>query len=152
MTRYYADIPVGEPQELGTVSVTKSEIIEFGQRYDPQPFHVDPAAAAASPFGEVIASGWHTAAVCMRVLVDEFLSETAALGALGVDELRWPTPFRAGDELVVTSEVLEKRVSESDPSRGILRAKLEGVNQADETVIHWIGIVLVARRDEAIDA
>lgn len=146
MTRYYEDIPVGDPRRLGTVSVSEAEIIEFAEQYDPQPFHVDPDAAAASPFGEVIASGWHTAALCMRVLVEEFLQDTAALGALGVDELRWPTPFRPGDELVVTSEVLDKRVSDSDPSRGIMRAKLEGVNQDDDTVIEWVGIVLVGRR------
>jgi len=143
--RYYEDIEVGDPRRLGSVTVTREEIIRFGQRYDPQPFHVDPAAAAESPFGDVIASGWHTAAMCMRVLVDAFLAETAALGALGVDELRWPTPVRPGDTLTVESEVLEKRPSESDPDRGVVRSALSAENQDGETVIRWEAVVLVAR-------
>lgn len=148
MTRYYEDIMVGEPVTLGEVSVTEEEIIEFGKRYDPQPFHVDPDAAAQSPFGGVVASGWQTAALCMRVLVDEYLQETAAMGALGLDELRWETPLRPGDTLTVRSEILEKRVSETDPGRGVVRSELTAENQSGAEVIRWIAVVLVARREQ----
>ncbi|MFB6103782.1 MAG: MaoC family dehydratase [Halobacteriaceae archaeon] len=143
--RYFEDITVGDPGHLGTVTVSREEIIRFGERYDPQPFHVDPEAAAETPFGDVIASGWHTASVCMRVLVEEYLAETAALGAVGVDELRWPTPVRPGDTLTVESAVLEKRPSDSDPNRGVVRSELTAENQDGEPVIRWVAIVLIAR-------
>lgn len=146
MTEYYEDVSVGSPVTLGEVSVTEQEIVAFAERYDPQPFHVDPDAAAESPFGAVVASGWHTAALCMRVLVEEYLNDTAALGAVGVDELRWPTPLRPGDTVTVTNEVLDKRVSESDQGRGVVRAKLTGDNQHGDRVIKWIAVVLIARR------
>lgn len=145
MTRYFEDVTVGTTRELGAVSVSQEEIVAFAERYDPQPFHVDPDAAAESPFGEVVASGWHTAALCMRVLVEEYLLDTAAQGALGLDELRWPTPVRPGDTLTVRNEVVGKRVSDSDPSRGVVRAKLTADNQQEEQVVKWIAVVLVGR-------
>lgn len=146
VTRYFEDVTVGTAHRLGEVTVSEAEIISFAERFDPQPFHVDPEAAASSPFGEVVASGWHTASLCMRVLVEEYLLETAAQGALGLDELRWPHPVRPGDTLTVTNEVIEKRESDSDPSRGVVRAKLTAENQDGERVLKWIAIVLIGRR------
>ncbi|MFB6186823.1 MAG: MaoC family dehydratase [Halobacteriaceae archaeon] len=144
---YFEDLNVGSKQTLGTVSVSKEEIISFAEKYDPQPFHIDEKAASDSPYGSVIASGWHTAALCMRILVDEFLSDIYAQGALGVDELRWPHPVRPGDTLTVKNEIVKKRPSESDSSRGIVHSKTTAVNQESKQVLSWIGLVLVRRRN-----
>ena len=145
--RYYEDIEVGETREFGEYHVTKEEIIEFAERYDPQPFHTDVEAAKDSAFGELVASGWHTAAMCMRMLADGPLEERATMGARGVDELRWKRPVRPGDTLSIRSEVLEKRVSESDPERGYVNSLLEGITQDGDVVISWIGLGMIARRN-----
>ncbi|NUC71490.1 MaoC family dehydratase [Haloterrigena sp. SYSU A558-1] len=144
--QYYEDIEVGETQEFGEYTVTKEEILEFAERYDPQPFHTDEEAAAESAFGELVASGWHTASICMRLLVDGSIRDQASMGARGVDELRWNRPVRPGDTLSVRTEVVDKRVSESDPERGYVDSRLEGINQHDEVVISWIGLGMVERR------
>ncbi|WP_254547405.1 MaoC family dehydratase [Halomarina pelagica] len=144
---YYEDIEVGDVTEHGSRTVTKAEIIEFATQYDPQSFHVDEEAAAESPYGGLIASGWHTASLCMRMLVDGVLGEQAGMGALGVDELRWYRPVRPGDTLSIETEVLEKRPSESDPSRGHVKSRVTGYNQDGEEVISWVGLGLVARRE-----
>ncbi|MFC6838496.1 MaoC family dehydratase [Halomarina ordinaria] len=145
--QYYEDIEVGDVTECGSRTVTKAEIIDFATQYDPQSFHVDEEAAADSPYGGLIASGWHTAALCMRQLVDGVLGEQAGMGALGVDELRWYRPVQPGDTISVTSEVLEKRPSESDASRGHVTSKLTGYNQDGDEVISWVGLGLVKRRE-----
>ncbi|WP_254524145.1 MaoC family dehydratase [Natrinema caseinilyticum] len=144
--RYYEDIEVGETREFGEYHVTKEEIIEFAERYDPQPFHVDEDAAAESAFGELVASGWHTASICMRMLVDGPIQERASMGARGVDELRWKQPVKPGDTLSIRTEVLDKRVSESDPRRGYVDSRLEGITQDGDVVISWIGLGMIARR------
>ncbi|WP_254532513.1 MaoC family dehydratase [Natrinema gelatinilyticum] len=145
--RYYEDIEVGETQEFGEYHVTKEEIIEFAERYDPQPFHVDEDAAAESAFGELVASGWHTASICMRMLVDGPIQDRASMGARGVDELRWKRPVKPGDTLSIRTEVLDKRVSESDPRRGYVDSRLEGITQNGDVVISWIGLGMIARRN-----
>ena len=99
--QYSEDIEVGDTMEFGEYHVTKEEIIDFAERYDPQVFHTDEAAAKDSAFGELVASGWHTASMCMRMLVDGPLQERAGMGARGVDELRWKRPVRPGDTLYI---------------------------------------------------
>jgi len=144
--RYYEDIEVGETREFGEYHVTKEEIIEFAEQYDPQPFHTDEEAAAESAFGGLVASGWHTAAMCMRMLADGPIQERAGMGARGVDELRWRTPVTPGDTLHLRTEIVDKRVSESDPRRGYVDSYMEGFTQDDEVVISWVGLGMVERR------
>ena len=145
--QYYEDIEVGDTHEFGEYHVTKDEILEFAERYDPQPFHTDEEAAAESAFGELVASGWHTASICMRLLVDGPLGEQAAMGARGIDELRWRKPVRPGDTLSIRTEVLDKYVSESDPRRGYVDSRLEGLNQDGDVVISWISLGMIERRN-----
>jgi len=145
--KYYEDIAVGDTEEFGEYHVTKEEIIEFASQYDPQPFHTDEEAAEESAFGELVASGWHTAAICMRLLVDNMMDERASMGARGVDELRWRQPVRPGDTLHLRTEVVDKRRSESDPGRGYVDNRMEGINQDGEVVISWVGLGMVAVRD-----
>jgi acyl dehydratase len=145
--RYYEDLEVGETAEFGEYQVTQAEIIEFAQQYDPQPFHTDPDAARESAFGELVASGWHTAAMCMRMLAEGPLTERASMGARGVDDLRWREPVRPGDTLHLRTEVLEKYVSESDPRRGYVDSRLEGRNQDGDVVISWIGLGMMEVRN-----
>ncbi|WP_049920778.1 MaoC family dehydratase [Halopiger djelfimassiliensis] len=145
--RYYEDIEIGETQEFGEYHVTKEEIVEFAEQYDPQPFHVDESAAADSAFGELVASGWHTAAICMRLLVTGPMQDRASMGARGVDELRWKRPVTPGDTLSIRTEVLDKRVSESDPRRGYVDERLEGRTGDGDVVLSWIGLGMIARRN-----
>ncbi|AXR77987.1 MaoC family dehydratase [Natrarchaeobaculum sulfurireducens] len=145
--QYYEDVEIGDTNEFGAYEVTGEEIVEFADQYDPQPFHTDEEAASESAFGELVASGWHTASICMRLLVEGALEEQAAMGARGVDELRWRRPVTPGDVLSVRTEVLDKRVSESDPRRGYVDTLLEGRNQNDAVVISWIGLGMIERRD-----
>jgi acyl dehydratase len=132
--RYFDDYVPGTTYDCGSVEVGEADIISFAKQFDPQPFHVDPEAAAAGPFGGLIASGWHTTALVMRQLVDHYLSAAASLGSPGVDELRWPHPVRPGDTLRVRATVVEARRSASKPDRGIMKTALEAVNQDGQTV------------------
>ena len=145
--RYFEDLEVGETHQFGEYHVTKEEVIEFAEQYDPQPFHTDEEAAEESAFGELVASGWHTAAMCMRMLADGPLQERAGMGARGVDELRWHRPVKPGDTLHLRTELLEKRISESDPRRGYVNSQMEGINQDGDVVISWIGLGMVEVRD-----
>ncbi|MFA9424862.1 MaoC family dehydratase [Natronorubrum sp. A-ect3] len=147
--QYYEDIEIGAVDEFGEYHVTKDELVEFAEQYDPQPFHVDEEAATDSAFGELIASGWHTASICMRLLVDGALNEQAGMGARGVDELRWKQPVTPGDTLSVRTEVVDKRVSESDPKRGYVDTRLEGLNQDGDVVISWLAHAMIERRNPA---
>ena len=144
--RYFEDFQVGDVFELGTTSVTEEEIIAFARQFDPQPFHVDPAQARASVFGGIIASGWHTASLLMRLLVDNFLRETLSLGSPGLDEVRWLQPLRPGDTLRARFTILECRASKSRTEMGILRSRSEVFNQRDELLMTVIGVHLVGRR------
>lgn len=146
MTLYFEDLAVDDEWTSDEYAVTEAEIIDFAAQYDPQWFHTDPdRAAEASPYGGLIASGWHTAAVSMRLLVDCMLGEAATMGAKGVDDLRWWQPVQPGDRLSVRATVADREVD--DDSRGTVRLRVETVNAADEVVFSMVGIVLFARRD-----
>jgi acyl dehydratase len=138
--RYFDDYVPGATHDCGSVAVSEAEIISFAKQFDPQPFHVDPETAARGPFGGLIASGWHTAVLVMRQLVDHYLSEEASLGSPGLDEMRWPYPVRPGDTLRVRATVLEARRSLSKPDRGIIKTVIEAVNQDGRTVIRATAI------------
>jgi acyl dehydratase len=137
--RWFEDYEAGEVVEFGEYPVTQEEIVEFARRYDPQPFHVDPEAAKDSAYGGLIASGWHTCAIMMRLLADGFVSEVASMGSPGLDELRWLAPVRPGDVLRSRIRVLETRRSSSKPDRGLVRLEQEAVNQRGEVVARWVG-------------
>ena len=132
---YFEDYQAGSVRELGSLVVDEAEVIAFAKRYDPQPFHTDPEAARHSAFGGLIASGWHTTAMVMRLLVDHYLSPTTSLGSPGVDELRWLRPVRPGDVLSVRATVLETKRSSTKPDRGLIRTQLEAINQQGEVVM-----------------
>ena len=131
----YEDLQVGSRDEVGSHTFTEEEIVAFAERFDPQPFHIDQAAAQASHFGGLVASGWHTCSVMMGMLVRNRLAGSTSLGSPGIDEIRWLKPVRTGDTLRMYNSVLDKRVSKSRPDRGIVTTLWEGVNQAGETVI-----------------
>jgi acyl dehydratase len=147
VTRYFEDYVPGLTVDCGSFTVSEPEIIAFAKEYDPQPFHTDPVAAAAGPFGGLIASGWHTTSLMMRLLVEHFVSPESGLGAAGVDEIRWPKPVRPGDVLHVTATVLEARRSSSKPDRGIIRSLAELTNQRGELVMKVTAINFVLARD-----
>ncbi|MTD52751.1 MaoC family dehydratase [Amycolatopsis pithecellobii] len=144
--RYFEDYVEGSTEELGSIKVSEDEILEFATKYDPQPFHVDPPAAAAGPYGGLIASGWHTASLMMKLVVRNYLSAASSLGSPGIDELRWLKPVRPGDELRARVQVLEARPSKSKPDRGLLRSLVELRNQDDETVFTAVALNFVLRR------
>ena len=133
--RYFEDFRVGDVTELGPVTVTEDEIVEFASRYDPQPFHVDAEAARQTMYGGLIASGWHTTSLMMRQLVDHYVSPESSLGAAGVDEIRWPRPVRPGDTLRGRSTILEMRDSFKDPRRGTVYSLNEVLNQEGVVVM-----------------
>ena len=137
---YFEDYLLGATYECGSVSVDQASIVSFGKEFDPQPFHVDPVAAASGPFGGLIASGWHTAALVMRLLVENYLSAESSLGSAGLDELRWPHPVRPGDTLRARATVVESRRSLSKPDRGIVKTAVEAVNQEGQTVMRATAI------------
>lgn len=137
----------GSVRTSGTVLVTEEEIIEFAKRYDPQVFHTDPVAARDSIYGGLVASGWHTAAMAMRLIVENYLSGVASVGSPGVDEVRWLQPVRPGDRLSVRVTVLEARRSESKPDRGIVRSLVEVLNQDMALVMSFKGVNIMLCRN-----
>ena len=150
--RFFEDYVPGASAVFGPIPVTEADIIEFAVRYDPQPIHVDPAAATAGPFGGLIASGWHTVGLVMRVLVERFLARGAALASPGVDELRWLKPVRPGDSLRVRVTVLTAIRSRSKPDRGLVRTSIEAVNQRGEVVMSMTAMNLFKCRSTSVDA
>ena len=146
--RYYEDFAVGESFTLGSVEMVEKEMIEFATQFDPQRFHIDPDAAAQTVYGGLIASGWHTGSLMMRLSADYFLGESS-LGAAGASELSWLAPVRAGDTLTLQIEVLSMRESNSRPNLGFLELAMELVNQNDETVIRVVPTMLIAKRQVA---
>ena len=133
--RYFEDYVEGASFEYGEISLSAEEIIEFARRFDPQPIHIDPEAAARGPFGGLIASGWHTAGVMMRLLADHYISHVAGMASPGVDEIRWLMPVRPGDTLSIRVTVLETKRSRSKPDRGMVRTLVEVLNQNREVVM-----------------
>ena len=138
---------MGRRFSTGPVAVDAEAIRAFAAQYDPQPFHLDEAAARASVFGRLVASGWHTMALTMRLLVEGGLQPAWGLIGLGADELRWPRPVEPGDVLQVEWEVIEARPSASKPDRGIARFRITTRNQRGEVVLTLVTTVLVPRRD-----
>jgi acyl dehydratase len=142
--KQFEDVSVGETDSSGSYEVTAEEIVAFAEQYDPQPFHTDPDAAAETPFGGLVASGWHTAAMTMRLLVDGPLSELATRGALGVDELRWRSPVRPGQTLTMETEVVAKE--DWDEEAGKIDVAVTTYAD-DEVALSMVGLVLVDRRN-----
>jgi acyl dehydratase len=133
--RYFEDYVAGSVHEFGTITVEEPEVIDFGKRFVPLSYHTDPALAKTSIYGGLIASGWHTAALMMRLYTDNYLSKVANLGSPGCDELKWDRPVFPGDDLSIRVTVLEARRSESKPDRGIIRSFVEVLNQNREVVM-----------------
>jgi len=133
--RYFEDYVSGSTFEYGQLSLSADEIIDFARRFDPQYIHTDAEAAAHGPFAGLIASGWHTAGVMMRLFVDHYLSHVASMGSPGVDELRWMLPVRPGDSLSIRVTILETNRSRSKPDRGVVRSLVEVMNQKKEVVM-----------------
>jgi acyl dehydratase len=147
--RYLEDYAPGLVQEFGPTVVDEAEIVEFARRYDPQPIHTDPEWARNGPFGGLIASGWHTAAIMMRLLVDHYLPSAASLGSPGIDELRWLRPVRPGDQLRVRVTVIEVRPSRSKPDRGLIRSRIEVLGADGSAVMTMTGLNMMRRRPAA---
>ena len=146
---YFENIEVGAKSAFGSYRVTREEVIGFAQKYDPQPFHLDDEAAAKTYFGRLAASGWHTTAMTMAMVVENLTAtRQAGLGSPGIDELRWLKPVFPGDTLRCETEVLEKRQSASRPEMGSYRSKMRVFNQNNEPVLSFISIGLIAVRGE----
>lgn len=143
--RYWEDFTVGQTFGSGTVTLTADAIKAFASQYDPQPFHTDEKAAAGSFFGGLVASGWHTAAVTMRLLVQSDLRVAGGQIGAGLDEVKWPRPVRPGDTLHLGLEVIEMRPLKSRPQLGIVRLKVQTFNQNDELVQSFIANLLAPR-------
>jgi acyl dehydratase len=146
--RYLEDFAVGQRFGSGRQLVTAAEIKAFAAAFDPQPFHLDEEAARRTIFQGLAASGWHTAALTMRLLVTSELKTAGGILGAGFDELRWPRPVRPGDELRVESEVLEVRPSKSRPEQGLIKVRTTTLNQDDEAVQVFVGNLVVPRRRE----
>ena len=144
---YFEDIEVGDRRSFGRYQVTREEVLEFARKYDPQPFHLSDEAAAQTHFGRIAASGWHTCAMTMAMLVESMKeSEQAGLGAAGVDELRWLKPVYPGDVLRAETEIIEKRASASRADMGSYLSRTTTFNQHDEPVLSFIARALIRRR------
>ena len=146
IVRYLDDFSVGQVFKTGRHRVDKEQIFSFARQFDPQPFHVDEEAARRSPFQGLAASGWHTAAMTMRLMVDGEFRPAGGILGVGFDELSWPRAVRPGDELHAHSEILEVRPSKSRPDRGMIRVKTTTFNQDGEPVMVFTGNLLVPRR------
>ena len=147
MNRYFEDVSVGDRHSAGSVEVTEAEVLAFARAFDPQPMHLDAEAAARSRFGGIIASGWHTAALVMRLIaLARPLGDTEVLG-IGVENLRWRQPVRPGDTLHVDIEILSAEPSESNPGFGIVKLLITTRNQRGETVMTHSPVLWVPRRD-----
>lgn len=144
--RYFEDYVPNTISEFGPLLVSQDEIINFARKFDPQDMHIDPEAAARSPFGGLIASGWHTLSLMMRIFADNYLSAVASLPSPGVDEVRWVKPVRPGDELWLRTTTLETRRSQSKPDRGLVRTRLEALNQNGELVASMVAMNFVVLR------
>ena len=143
---YFEDFHPGQDIDLGTRSVSEEEIIAFAKEFDPQPFHVDPEAAAQSIYGGVIASGWHTCSMMMRMVVDGLMAKASSMGSPGLDGVRWLAPVRAGDTLNVHYQTEKVKASASKPDRGVVWSKWVAINQHGETVCTVEGMGMFARR------
>lgn len=145
--QYYEDLSVGQKASFGSYRVERDEVIEFARKFDPQPFHLDDEAAAKSHFKRLAASGWHTAAMTMAMVVENLKAvKQAGMGGGGIDELRWVKPVYPGDTLRVETEIVELRVSTSRPEMGIFRNRTTVLNQHDEPVMTYFANAMIATR------
>jgi acyl dehydratase len=146
---WWEDFKVGERSEMGRHTFGEDEIVAFARQFDPQPFHLDAQAAASTPFGGLIASGWHTCAVGMRLMVDQYIGRTVSLGSPGIEDIRWLKPVRAGDTLTYSRTVTESRASTTRAGVGLVKHRWEAVNQSGETVLTMQGWGMYGRRPAA---
>jgi acyl dehydratase len=146
---YFEDFHPGQEIALGSRTVSEEEIIAFATQFDPQPFHVDHDAAAASIFGGVIASGWHTCSMMMRMVVDNLMSESSSMGSPGLDGVRWLLPVRAGDTIVVTYLTTQVKASTTKTDRGVVWSKWTATNQHGQPVCTIEGMGMFGRRPDA---
>nr|NIO41561.1 dehydratase [Burkholderiales bacterium] len=144
---YWEDFEAGARESIGSVLVDKDELIEFASRYDPQPFHIDEEAARKSIYGGLIASGWHTCSMVMRLICDALLRESASLGSPGLENVRWLRPVRPGDTLTAYRTVKETRLSATRPDRGVVKTLWEVENQRGELVLTMLGVNFFLRRN-----
>lgn len=144
---HFEDFAPGQEYDLGALTVTREAIIEFASEFDPQPFHLDEAAGAASILGGLAASGWHTASLVMRLLATNLLNGTAGRGSPGISKLQWKRPVFPGDTLAARAEVLETKSLRSKPDLGIANVRVVAWNQHGEDVILWENAILFARRE-----
>ncbi len=149
--RYFEDYKTGSVHEFGPISATEEEMIEFSERFDPQPFHTDPAAALESAFGGLIASGWHTAGLMMRLYVKHYLSEVASLASPGIDRLRWNAPVRPGDQLWLRITVERTKLSRSKPDRGVVISFIEMLDRDRRVVMSMEAVNFLRRRTVAAE-
>ena len=149
ITIFWEDLQPGTVRELGTTSVTAEEIKEFAGKYDPQPFHLDEEAAKDSMFGGLVASGWHTAALAMRLTVDNMLRQAASMGSPGLESLKWLKPVHPGDRLALRHTILESRPLKSRPDTGLVRSRWEMFNQDGDKVLEMEGYGMFGRRQPA---
>ncbi|WP_341915102.1 MaoC family dehydratase [Ferrovibrio terrae] len=147
--QYYEDIEIGAVRDFGSRTFTEEAIIAFARQFDPQPFHIDPEAARKTAFGGLIASGWHTAAVVMRLLVDSAIDLEASLGSPGFDDLAWLKPVRPGDTIRGRMTCIDKTPSRSRPGIGSARFMVEAINQNDELVMRFTSIGIMRFRNPA---
>lgn len=146
--RYIEDFEVGQTQTYGAYTLSADEIVSFAEQFDPQPMHTDEAAAAETRYGGLIASGWHTASIAMRLAVLEgYLQDLAVVAGVGIEHLRWTAPVRPGDTLSVREEIVEVGPSASDPSQGLLHIEIVVLNQEGDQVMSMVWIDLVERRE-----
>lgn len=144
---FFEDVEIGTVQQFGSVDVTREEVLAFAHRYDPQPFHIDDDLAAKTPFGKIAASGWHTGAMAMRVIVDFWTGKGfVGIGSPGLDELRWLKPVYPGDTLHVTGEIVDKKESLSKPNIGSVWSDVFVHNQDGTLVMRYRSIVMMLRR------
>jgi acyl dehydratase len=143
---FFEDLAVGQTFHSDSVTVELADIQAFARQFDPQPFHLDPEAAAGSFFGGLVASGWHTAALTMRMIVGSGIRIPGGLIGAGAEELKWPRPVRPGDTLHAVSEVLEVRPSKSRPDQGLIKMRTQTMNQNDQPVMIFVANMLVPRR------
>jgi acyl dehydratase len=147
--RYLEDYTPGAVYEYGYITVSEADILDFARAFDPQPIHTDLEFAAAGPFGGLIASGWQTAGIMMRLFADHCLSRVASLASPGIDELRWPAPVRPGDSLRLRATFVEVRRSRSKPDRGLVRTQAELINQNDQVVLTLTAMNIIRARHPA---
>jgi len=148
--RYLEDFAVGQTFGSGRLHIDKERVLAFAAEFDPQPFHLDEAAARRSIFGGLAASGWHTAAATMRLLTESDLKPAGGIIGAGLDECRWPRPVRPGDELRVECEVLEVRPSKSRPEQGLIKLRTTTLNQDGEAVlVHVVNLVVLRRNQDS---